>query len=71
MLTAEIKINGSLLKHLYVVNKGPVIPQDDTDLYHYNYTVVDTTTGENKKGTVLHKRRTGAVKLVQRILEEL
>ena len=70
-LTAEIKINGRLIKHLYVINTGPIIPQDDTDLFTYEFTAIDVISGNSKRGAIVHHRRKGAVKLVEQILKEI
>jgi len=70
-LTAEIKINGQLIRHLYIENISPVLPQDDTDLFIYKFTATDTITGNSKRGTVTHHRRQGATKLIELVLKEI
>lgn len=61
MLTAEYRINGSLIGYLYIHNLG--IQEKGKYLYEYEFYKVGT--GEVSKGTVRHKRSDGFMRLIQ------
>lgn len=62
MLTAEIKVNGVLIGHMYVVNE---YMHDDEASYRWEYYEPD---GGLTKGVGLtHKRSDGAVALIAKV----
>lgn len=80
MLSTEIRINGSLIAHLYVRNVGfnlismeellaeePPI-EEGTSVYTWRY--YEPESNKQKKGTITHKRSDGALELVKKILEK-
>jgi hypothetical protein len=81
MLTAEIRINGKLLGHLYIINRGCAsaayeIGLVDTptsmDDYLYDYEYFEV--GSNKSprtGKVAHKREDGALALIRICAEDV
>ena len=77
MLTAEIKINGKLLGHLYIVNKGYVgnimdSNRDSIGLHAYDYEYFEI--GSNKKpkiGKVTHSREAGPLTLIRICTEDM
>ena len=66
MLTAEVKINGTLLGYAYVVNTSEV--QAGATMYRYEFY---RPTKQVLRGTVLHRREEGAYELVRLIMTEL
>lgn len=71
MLTAEIKVNGCLIGHIYAHNTGYVHAQNH-DECSYEYHIYDVTEGSViKSGRVEHARSSGAFALIQTIIEEL
>lgn len=65
MLTAEIKINGALISHIYVVNEGEIVGDNSEyryEIYHPDEKIL--------KGKVKHFRSKGALELVRLILEK-
>jgi len=64
MLTADIRINGALIGHLYILNVG--LREDDKTGYKIEYYEPGN---EIKRGFVLHDRQEGASVLVQKALE--
>jgi len=70
MITAEIKVNGAMLQHLYIHNQG--IADADTSLvtclYEYEYYRVGTK-DPIVKGCILHDRTNGAGALIMLALE--
>lgn len=71
MLTAEIKVNGVLIGHVYIHNEGYVNDNldDDDDMCNYSYHAYDVGEGEIiGRGTVKHPRKDGAFRLVERVL---
>ena len=65
MFTVEIKINGSLINHIYGHNEGPA-PVGLGDQYRYELYEVEKR--DVKNGRVTHKRSDGINKLVAAIL---
>ena len=65
MFTVEIKINGSLINHIYGHNEGSS-PDGRGDQYRYELYEVETRAVKN--GRVTHKRSDGINKLVAAIL---
>ena len=64
MFTVEIKINGTMIKHIYGLNvSGRYECEYDVDIYD-----VQTRTVNHHK--VTHNRSYGITKLIQLILEE-
>lgn len=70
VFTVELKINGTLVAHLYGVNKGPVVSKetDDFGVYHYHY--YDVSTGKAINNTIRHRRSEGLRNLVVACLED-
>lgn len=75
MLTAEIKINGALLGHLYIINKGPTTGNEFlTGLGSYNYKYEYFEVGSNeapKVGNITHKRQDGPLTLIRLCAEDM
>lgn len=67
MLTAELKVNGVLISHLYCHNIGPDGPHG-TLLYNWQY--YDIESASMKSGTIAHDRKKGAAALIASILKE-
>ena len=70
MLTAEIKVNGALIGHVYIHNEGYL--GADTNVCGYTYHIYDV--GEAaivKEGHVEHDRSDGAFALINRVLDAL
>jgi len=66
MVTAEIRINGTLLGHIYAVND--VTLENGQSLYHWECYVPDR--GPLVGGTELrHRREDGALALISKIIE--
>lgn len=66
MFTVEIKINGSLIAHVYGVNQT-VLP---TGLTRYGYEVYEVASRKVTTGTVEHLRLAGIVPLISTILDD-
>ena len=62
MLSAEIKINGSLLGHLYLHNLGYLKGKLTECEYEYEYYEIGK---KIIKGNVIHDRQDGAIKLLE------
>ena len=74
MLTAEIKINGKLIGHLYIVNKGFVTFElgkinDECD-YEYECYMVEEEEPVIK-GHVKHSRKSGALELIKKVIRNV
>ena len=67
MFTVEIKINGSLISHIYGHNEGDLL--DGTSLYRYEY--YETETRKVRNGKVAHKRNAGIRELINTILTDV
>lgn len=67
MLTAELKINGTLIGHLYGHNEG--YNTDGSCEYSWHY--YKTETGAVVKGTLSHKREDGLEELIASILRSI
>jgi len=65
MLTAEIKVNGSLIAHMYIVNEGSF----DGENAKYRYEIYHPDDGIIK-GKMSHVRSDGALELIRLILEK-
>ena len=66
MFTVEIKINGSLIGHIYGHNEGHT---DKGDRYRYEY--YETETRKIVNGEVTHPRRNGIRPLITAILSDV
>jgi hypothetical protein len=69
MITAEIKINGCLIGHLYLVNKGTISEKKDDfkgiyDKCFYDGHFYIVETGESIPIDCHHYRSQGAIKLI-------
>jgi hypothetical protein len=83
MLTAEIKINGRLIAHLYMVNIGRVLAPDETaedlafrivgtGLYTYEYEYHEIGSKKiPKTGNIVHMREDGPLKLISICTEDM
>lgn len=67
MLTVEYKINGIMIAHTYIVNKGPMTDADDHTIYKFEHYRVNE--GVVARGSVVHDQRNGAEVLVSKILK--
>jgi hypothetical protein len=70
MFTAELKINGLLVGHLYGVNKGPVVSEQVNDLCHYEYHYYDTESGTVVHGNLVYRQSNGLPALVSECLTD-
>jgi len=62
MITAEIKVNGCLISHLYIVNKD-FLPGSLTDCtYVYEYYEIGK---DVQRDRITHRKRDGALKLIE------
>ncbi len=66
MFTVEIRINGSLISHIYGQNRGMT-----GELTNYAYEYYEPETRNLKKGTVQHDRDAGITPLITKILNDL
>jgi len=64
MFTVELKINGSLIGHIYGQNKG----EDISGKTKYDYDYYDVDRREQTKGTLLFRREDGIRALIAAIL---
>jgi hypothetical protein len=84
MLTAEIKINGKLIKHIYIVNETPTgmpdickSPKDmleeskveRPDQYRFEVYHVDDTQSSIQRGKTQHLRSKGALELIAKVIK--
>jgi hypothetical protein len=69
MITAEIKINGKLIAHVYAVNKGG--DPDGTCAYLYEVYEVGMGVEGVKRGEVTHDRLDGGLQLIGTICDDL
>ncbi len=67
MLTVEIKVNGSLVAHVYARNIAPI----PSGKYRYEFEFYETETRKVRNGCVEHRREDGIVSLVNTILSEM
>lgn len=68
MFTFEIRINGSLIGHIYGHNESRT---DDEGRDEYSYEYYGVESRRVRKGTVFHHRRSGIRKLVTLILQDV
>ena len=68
MFSVEIKINGSLIQHIYGHNEGLVEGGKRFDTSKYTYDVYDVEDHKLKKGEIIHDRSDGIGKLIGKIL---
>lgn len=68
MFTVEIRINGTLINHIYGRNMGST--QDGYGPDKYSYEMYMPESRGVKRGEVLHEREDGIQKLVRLILED-
>jgi hypothetical protein len=72
MLTVELKINGTLVGHIYGVNKGECPREDGYGRYTiYEYEYYEPGNKKLIDGTVFHKREDGLRKLIEIILVDI
>lgn len=66
MLSTEIRINGVLIEHIYVINKWYI--KDDLYKYEYEYYKV---CGKLCNGTINHSRKDGSLVLLGKIISKI
>lgn len=66
MFTVELKINGTMIGHIYGHNEG----LEDEGLTKYSWEYYRIESRKVTSGTVLHHRDDGLESLVAKILEE-
>ena len=65
MLTIELKINGKVIRHIEVVNRGKPLPEEN---WHKDARVYDVHSGW-QDFTIIHQRKEdGAYELVRQVL---
>jgi len=69
MLTAEIKINGCLIGHLYITNISNHFDNYGDNSYRWEYYCVHAQDGEPsiQIGNLSHKRAEGAIELIRKV----
>ncbi len=70
MFTAELKINGCLISHIYIHNECQI---GGTGVYVYSYEIYIVNEKQKKsiiKGEINHERLKGGLDLLRRILEK-
>jgi len=65
MFTVEIKINGSLISHIYGHNEG-----DTANGCKYRYEFYEVETRKVTNGFVVHPRQDGITELIKIILKD-
>lgn len=68
MLTAEIRVNTTLIGHLYIVNEGLFITKPEFTQYRYEYYEPDKNI---ITGKVIHKRSEGALTLIETVIKNI
>lgn len=68
MITAEIRVNGALIAHLYARNYSSTLTDPEVCLYSWEYYQVG---GETRRGVVQHRRSDGHAALLAKVLEEV
>jgi hypothetical protein len=71
MLTAEIKINGALLQHLYILNTTQRKMIEGFEAWKYTAQLYDVSSGKVTKSTFWHHREDGSIVCVQKAFESL
>jgi hypothetical protein len=76
MLTAEIKVNGILLAHVYIHNEGylPKNLSNDPNFCNYKYEIYEIGNDTGKsifKGSVIHDRDLGWLSLLGTIQKDI
>jgi hypothetical protein len=76
MLTAEIKVNGCLIGHLYMVNTGPIANLEPSDLsgpcaYRWEYYHCDGYPPIQQGEGIIHDRDAGALGLIKKVIETI
>lgn len=66
MFTVEIRINGSMIGHIYGHNEG-----DTADGCKYRYEYYEPETRKLIKGNIEHKRSKGIRQLITQILNDI
>lgn len=66
MLTAEIKVNGALIGHLYILNSGRGTKGPKGITYDYTAQYYDVCSGKVSKAIFSHTREDGVKKCIQR-----
>ena len=70
MLTADLKINGVLISHVYIVRdrNAPLFPADNDEL-RYHFELYKPGTTEVFAGDISHRYGDGGEELVRKVLE--
>jgi len=68
MLTVEVKVNGVIINHFYVVNQQHI---NEISGHEYTYTVYFANNRIIKNGKVTHRQSDGALTLVKKIIEDM
>ena len=71
MLTVEIRINGALLQHLYIVNTTKRKMIEGFEAWEYTTQLYDVNSGKVTNSKFWHSRGDGSVVCVQKALESL
>jgi len=67
MFSVELKINGSMISHIY----GKNVKDDGSGYYLYDYEYYQPETRGLKTGSLRHKRDAGLARLVRDILTDV
>jgi hypothetical protein len=70
MLTAEIKINGILIGHLYIHNEVKEFIDPD-GIHPYSAEYYEVGSGEIKRALLPHRRSDGALTLIAKVIKAL
>ena len=69
MLTTDIRVNGALIGHLYIVNRGRSEAFENATYYTYEYYEPDE--GRLRKGEVVHNPDDGALGLISKVIKDV
>ena len=68
MITAEIKINGTMLGHLYIVRDKPIVKHTLPVSYTFEYYEISKGVSG---GSVMHKPVDGALRLLRTVIDKI
>ena len=69
MIVVEIKVNGVLIGHTYIKNVN--VLDEEKDCYLYKYTFINIPDEKIVKGSVVHCRKDGFLKLVEVVHDDI
>lgn len=69
MLTSEIRVNGALIGHIYIVNRGEI--NFDKTRVRYTYEYYEPDEGRLQKGEVVHNPDDGALMLIDKVIKDV